>query len=161
MSLTPLQTINIGNYANDGTGDDLRAAFQKVNANFTSLFTDLKVNAAANIGDGEGVFAQKADTTLQFKSIKSGNGVNIVSDSDSITINAGLVTVEDDTSPTLGGDLELNGKTIKTAVGGNIEAPIYNIDIRQLALYIQFLQKDIDLGTFTVPAPGGIDLGYF
>ena len=29
-----VQTINIGNAANDGTGDDLREAFIKVNNNF-------------------------------------------------------------------------------------------------------------------------------
>jgi len=30
--------INVGIDANDGTGDDLRAAFQKVNGNFSSIF---------------------------------------------------------------------------------------------------------------------------
>jgi len=34
------QTINIGTTANDGTGDQLRAAFDKVNDNFTELYTD-------------------------------------------------------------------------------------------------------------------------
>jgi hypothetical protein len=32
-----LQTINLGDYANDGTGDDLRTAFAKVNINFSAL----------------------------------------------------------------------------------------------------------------------------
>ncbi len=34
------QTINVGSTANDKTGDSLRAAFQKVNANFTELYLD-------------------------------------------------------------------------------------------------------------------------
>ena len=34
------QTINIGTTANDGTGDTLRAAFDKCNDNFTELYTD-------------------------------------------------------------------------------------------------------------------------
>ena len=34
------QTINIGTTANDGTGDPLRDAFDKVNDNFTELYTD-------------------------------------------------------------------------------------------------------------------------
>ena len=42
-----LQTINLGTYANDGTGDDLRTAFQKVNANLTELYS---VAYGANIG---------------------------------------------------------------------------------------------------------------
>ena len=29
-----IQNINLGTYANDGTGDDLRSAFTKVNDNF-------------------------------------------------------------------------------------------------------------------------------
>ena len=32
------QVINVGNNANDGTGDDLRTAMQKVNANFAELY---------------------------------------------------------------------------------------------------------------------------
>lgn len=42
-----IQTINLGNYANDGTGDDLRTAFEKVNANLVELFTSVY---GANIG---------------------------------------------------------------------------------------------------------------
>ena len=34
------QTINIGTTANDGTGDPLRTAFDKVNDNFTELYSD-------------------------------------------------------------------------------------------------------------------------
>ena len=34
------QTINIGTTANDGTGDPLRTAFDKVNSNFTELYND-------------------------------------------------------------------------------------------------------------------------
>jgi len=34
------QTINIGTVANDGTGDTVRDAFDKVNDNFTELYTD-------------------------------------------------------------------------------------------------------------------------
>jgi hypothetical protein len=36
-----LQAINIGDYANDGTGDDLRTAFAKVNLNFSTLEGDI------------------------------------------------------------------------------------------------------------------------
>lgn len=35
------QTINVGVSANDGTGDPARSAFQKVNANFTDLYSVL------------------------------------------------------------------------------------------------------------------------
>lgn len=45
----PIQTINLGTYANDGTGDDLRTAFQKVNANFAELNAS-DVRGALNLG---------------------------------------------------------------------------------------------------------------
>jgi hypothetical protein len=44
-----IQTINIGQYANDGSGDDLRSAFTKVNANFALLGTDIPVAEATNL----------------------------------------------------------------------------------------------------------------
>jgi len=37
MPQVDLQQINLGSYANDGTGDDLRTAFEKVNSNFTQI----------------------------------------------------------------------------------------------------------------------------
>jgi hypothetical protein len=42
-----IQTINLGTYANDGTGDDLRTAFQKVNANILELYNSVY---GANVG---------------------------------------------------------------------------------------------------------------
>jgi hypothetical protein len=37
MSLNPITLVNLGTTANDGTGDNLRAAFQKTNNNFSYL----------------------------------------------------------------------------------------------------------------------------
>ena len=42
-----IQQINLGTYANDGTGDDLRSAFQKVNANLVELYSTV---FGANVG---------------------------------------------------------------------------------------------------------------
>jgi hypothetical protein len=46
----PIQTINVGSYANDGSGDDLRSAFKKVNENFSLLGTDIPISQATNLG---------------------------------------------------------------------------------------------------------------
>ena len=35
------QNLNLGTNANDGTGDDLRSAMTKVQANFTDLYTNV------------------------------------------------------------------------------------------------------------------------
>ena len=93
-----IQTINVGNIPNDGTGDDLREAFVKVNQNFTDV--DTRVNAvptqAENLGTtGEGIFAQKIDDTLQFKSIAGGSNVTVSSNGTTIELSAagGLDTV--------------------------------------------------------------------
>jgi hypothetical protein len=61
----PLEKINLGEYANDGTGDDLRTAFAKVKFNFDILEND-------------------------------------------------ITSLVEDTSPKLGGDLDLNGKDLKS-----------------------------------------------
>ena len=43
------QTINIGATANDGTGDQLRTAFDKVNDNFIEVYTELGGSSLSNI----------------------------------------------------------------------------------------------------------------
>ena len=43
-----IQTINLGTYSNDGTGDDLRTAFEKVKANFIELYS---ISGGANVGE--------------------------------------------------------------------------------------------------------------
>ena len=72
-----VQTINIGNVVNDGLGDDLRTAFQKVNANFAELDQGLTVTAA-NIGEtGYGIFKEKVGNELQFKKLVEGSKITI------------------------------------------------------------------------------------
>ena len=45
------QTINVGTSPNDNRGDSLRASFQKINANFTELYTALGLDVAPlNLG---------------------------------------------------------------------------------------------------------------
>lgn len=72
-----IQTINIGNVVNDGLGDDLRTAFQKVNANFTSLNSELAITGI-NLGNtGVGLFKQKTGSNLEFKSLKEGKNIQL------------------------------------------------------------------------------------
>ena len=66
-----IQLVNLGNTANDGTGDDLREAFVKVNANFNELdLRDDEQTTVTNLGaTGEGLF--KESFTFYRDSIKS------------------------------------------------------------------------------------------
>jgi hypothetical protein len=82
-----IQTINIGNQVNDGLGDDLRTAFQKVNANFTSLAEELTITVADATSSGESLFKQKTGSTLEFKTLSAGSKISLNSTTDTITIN--------------------------------------------------------------------------
>ena len=82
-----IQTINIGNVVNDGLGDDLRTAFQKVNANFTDLNAQLTITAV-NVNDtGVGVFKEKVGTELRFKKLVSGTKILLNDTDTSIVVN--------------------------------------------------------------------------
>lgn len=82
--------INIGNIANDGTGDDLREAFIKVNSNFEEL--DLRQpesTTASNLSSsGEGIFSNKVENDLQFKTLIAGSNITLSANSDTITVDA-------------------------------------------------------------------------
>ena len=81
------QTINIGNVVNDGLGDDLRTAFQKVNANFSALNTELTVTAV-NVGStGSRVFKEKVGSELRFRNLVSGTKILVDEGTDGIVIN--------------------------------------------------------------------------
>ena len=83
-----IQTINIGNQVNDGLGDDLRTAFQKVNSNFATLDSSLTITAS-NVGTtGVGVFKQKTNTNLEFKNLVSGTKIALNDTGNAIVINS-------------------------------------------------------------------------
>ena len=84
-----IQTINIGTNPNDGTGDDLRTAFDKVNDNFAELLAvGGETNTASNLGIGEGIFKQKNGLDLEFKTLRNSDGkITISSDGNSVYLN--------------------------------------------------------------------------
>ena len=82
-----IQPINIGNVVNDGLGDDLRTAFEKVNANFADLSTQLTITAT-NVGAvGVGVFKEKVGADLRFKKLVSGTKMLLSENADTVTVN--------------------------------------------------------------------------
>jgi len=67
-----IQLVNIGSFANDGSGDDLREAFVKVNQNFEDL--DLRNDertTASNVGTGSETFKERIGYDLQFRKLKA------------------------------------------------------------------------------------------
>ena len=123
--------VNLGNYANDGAGDDLRTAFTKANGNFNEL--DLtRVISADNLGSGAPIFKEKLANNLQLRTIKQGTRIIVNYSGEEITISTpAIAAIVEDTNPTLGGDLYLNNYNINGP--GNISLdPGYSISAESI-----------------------------
>ena len=144
-----IKTINIGNLANDGTGDDLREAFIKVNDNFTEMQirVDTAVSTEAeNIGIGKPLFAQKLGNVLQFKSLLQGSNILLTEYADQMTITADaglkqiIVLTEAGSVILPGGDQLLNlygGQNIGTAVETQGQDLFVRINLKGQDLLLQ------------------------
>lgn len=161
----PIQTINLGNYANDGTGDDLRTAFQKVNDNFTLVGGTLGIINGENVGSGTGIFKRRDNDnlTLEFKTLTSTDGsVELTNTTDTVNLKS-LSKLENDPSPKLSADLQLNGHniTIGQVGGGDVQTTVFGIDLRTTNALIELLINSnsvtIDFGSFIDGTTGTID----
>ena len=108
--------INIGNQSNDGTGDTIRDAFDKVNSNFDDLYN------VAGLGDGlrfiklrEAPSVLEANTVLGIntsatkivqRTLAAGTGMQIVLNDDTITIWNTSSSLSSEINPILGGNLD-------------------------------------------------------
>jgi len=142
-----IKTINVGNVVNDGSGDDLRTAFVKVNDNFAELDNRHgEANTASNIGDGEGLYKTKVGTNLEFKSLVAGSGIDLVSDTTTITIS----NAEDQLNNQISNQL-------------NIALNSYDFGVIQFGSnnVIEFILQamTIDFGSITSPASLNLDCG--
>jgi len=154
-----IEPINLGNYANDGTGDDLRTAFTKVNANFALLDAEAAINNGQNLGAGVGLFKQAVGASLQFKGLTSTDtSVTITGTTDSVNL-AAKTRLSTDLTPTLSADLSLNGYAIKAINGGDIQSTVNSLSIPNLhflvALLLESNSLNVDMGTFTTPSGSG------
>jgi len=123
-----MQNINIGNVANDGTGDSLREAFAKVNTNFTELDSRFAfTNTVENLGNGQGLFYTKENNVLYFKSIVAGDNITLSASNNEITISsAETFTIQSDTDST-----NISGVSKFFGIKGssNIDTNITNNDV--------------------------------
>ena len=176
-----IQTINIGNVVNDGLGDDLRSAFQKVNANFSELAAGITVTAS-NLGTGAGVFKEKVGVDLQFKTLVAGTKMFIDELTNTIIINnqqpdgfaridtdLGIVEASDHLNITLeGGDnvtVSATGAVITVDTNLDLNQIIAGFDFGVLGNDFQFSPQlalaaaNVDFGTITNPGTISLDLG--
>lgn len=82
-----INTINLGNVVNDGLGDDLRTAFQKVNANFSALNSELTVTVGSASTNGVSLFKEKLGSQLTFKNLVSGSKILLDDTGDAVIVN--------------------------------------------------------------------------
>lgn len=175
-----IQTINIGNVVNDGLGDDLRSAFQKVNANFAELNSTLSVTAS-NIGTtGYGVFKQKTGANLEFKTISPGERISIVDNQDVLIISTDAAfkkihTAQGEALATTNNVLTIEGSdNISVSASGSVVSIDTQLDIGsilttydfgaingQFENVIQFLMtmSTTDFGSISSPSGVSLDLG--
>ena len=141
------QTISIGTTANDGTGDPLRTAFNKINSNFTELYTSSPFGKQVTI-TGNQITANASTADLVLSGSGTGGvtasglrfgGTSISADDSSIVnINEGLnvtgnITAEGDITATgnifANGNINLgNTSGDQTKVTGVFEADNIQID---------------------------------
>lgn len=114
-----IDRVNVGTLANDGTGDDLRQAFVKVNNNFDELNAKVAGQAtASNLGSGEGIFYSKEDGVIGLKSLVAGTNVQLTSDANTITINnEGTIVLQGSTGV---GSVTGPNRTLAITGGNNI-----------------------------------------
>lgn len=182
-----IQQINLGNLVNDGLGDDLRTAFQKVNANFTDLNSQLTITAS-NIGStGYGVFNAKNGNTLEFKNIVPGNNITISEQPTSLVINSSpggeafrrfltdtgsAITADPDTNNgqiniTGGANLTVNGTGSTLTIDSklNLSQILENFDFGPITeqfvnpTQLALAASNIDMGTIENPGRLSLDLG--
>ncbi len=102
------QTINVGTNQDDGTGDNLRAAFIKVNDNFTEVYNELGGVALSNI--------KMSGSTITTDTSNSGiiidpQGTGTITLTGATTVTGGLNsdTVTTTGNAIIGGNLNLTG----------------------------------------------------
>lgn len=106
-----MELINVGAGANDGTGDPLRTAFQKVNANTTDLNNDLATKATlAN---------PSFSTDIIVNGVNFGNGGGDVASNTISGLGAGVsnTTGNNNTSIGAGASAKTKSGQLNTAIG--------------------------------------------
>jgi len=140
-----LQTVSIGTSANDGTGDPLRTAFTKINANFAELYGD----------DTDATNFVFEDKTPQLGGNLDINGFNITSARSNENIRVipnGTGTVELEGNTNITGNLLATGNII---ANGNINLGDASGDVTKVTGVFEADQLQIDGTTLTSTVTNG------
>ncbi len=173
-----VQPINIGNVVNDGLGDDLRTAFEKVNANFAELSISLNVTAENLSNVGEPILVSNTtnnNLNLQFKTLLAGSKITLDGTESSIIVNSTLSdafttiatdvdVIDAETNPniTIQGTENISvsgvGSTITIDVTPLFDFGIINANIIN-PIQLALIAANIDFGTISNPSDFNLDFG--
>ena len=166
-----VKVIGTGSSPNDGTGDNLRTAGGKINDNFTEIYdyfgdgstlsngrwdvTNAGINTISNVGIGTTNPIDAADTNntkilnvgIVTANFYYGDGSNLTG------IDAGqvgaLTDIVNDTTPQLGGELDVNNNSITGTGNVNLSGIITAIDFNstsdaRLKTNVQVISEPLD-----------------
>ena len=151
--------INIGTIANDGTGDNLRVAFRKINQKFNDV--DFRIGDTfdvINAGNGEGLFVERindndddpSNNDVLFKSIISGDNIEVTAtNNNEISISAPNMLTTTDFITDSGSYTLTTGNDVKLTGGDGITTSIVNGEIVITNNFVSELSED------TTPTLGG------
>lgn len=150
----PLQQINLGNYANDGTGDDLRTAFDKVNQNFASLDTEFTILGGVNLGGGADIYVDRNGVLLEFKTLTStDNSVGFTNTPTTVNLHANT-RLANDPNPLLAANLSLAGHNITGP--GDTQTSVFGVSVPNLSFLVSMIIESgtvkVDLGSIEYPS---------
>ncbi len=184
-----LEEINLGNIVNDGTGDDLRTAFEKVKTNFEYLYNNgFAPVSGVNVGaSGQNVFKQKnVDNNLEFRKLDALGPIRLQLVGDVLQLDFNPTTAVNFNGQSINNINTVTATTFSGNLTGNVVGLIRNggtatqnpfIDVtvlnRQVNTFdyggieptytnpIAYLLNEIgtDMGTMTDPSPISIDAG--
>jgi hypothetical protein len=149
------QSINVGTTPNDSRGDSLRAAFQKINANFTELYTVLGLNSDSIISLGAFEFTGSIISTTDSSSIVLDQAVRVTSEltvdgdirANNIVFGTAKLTVTND------GEIYVNGLPAATSGGSptwdSIAGKPVFATVATSGSYTDLSSKPTDIGQFT------------
>lgn len=131
--------IDIGAIGNDGTGDSIRDSFRKVNDNFRELYSSLGLGERLTfkgledtpnsyVGQENSLLAvNNTETGLQLKQLVAGTGVQLdfTTNLNEITVNTLFAEISGDSSPSLGGPLNVSSGSDRFPIGNlpNLSTP--------------------------------------
>jgi hypothetical protein len=145
------QNIDIGSQPNDGTGDSIFTAFQKVNANFQEIysllgfgagFSFLRLKEAPSVLQPNAILqVNSVGTKFLNKTLVAGTGMNIVLTTSTIEIVNTASSISSDKSPALAANL--SGEGAFSLINMDITGPNADWDaVSRKWIYENFVNRD-------------------